>query len=176
MPVIKLKKELELDPLSKLRIKKHNELVRKFYPQPSISKLPVDAGKPSDNFANAEQIAKESSLTYSLINDGFNSQLFTLRDSLYAKNSHYIEIINKMRDEIEYEISMYMKNARVYSDEERYGGDEKNGMPQGKGILVSHGNIYDGTFINGSFLFGKAIIKTKTSTYYTFNSVNTLIL
>jgi len=171
-------RELELDPLSRLRIKKHNDLVRKFYPQLPTNKLPLDARetspKATDNQAKVEQIAKESSLTYSLINDGFNTQLFTLRDSLYAKNTQYIEVINKMRDEIEYEISMYMKNARVYSDEERYGGDEKNGMPQGKGILVSHGNIYDGTFVDGIFKYGKAIIKTKSSTYYGENSQDSM--
>jgi len=171
-------KELELDPLSHLRVKKHNELVRKFYPQLQINKLPMDARstdpKATDNEANVEQIAKESSLTYSLINDKFNIQLFSLRDSLYAKNTQYIEQINKMRNEVEYEISQYMKNARVYSDEERYGGDEKGGVPQGKGILVSNGNIYDGTFANGTYQYGRSIIKTKTSTYYGESSKDSL--
>ena len=167
-------KELELDPLSRLRIKKHNELVRKFYPQLQITKVPNYGKdmepKASDNLAKVEQIAKESSVTYSLMNDNFNTQLFVLRDSLYAQNGHMIELINKMRNEMEYEISMYMKNAHVYGDEERYGGEEKNGLPEGKGVWVYNGNIYDGTFAKGLFQYGRSMIKTKTSTYYGENT------
>lgn len=163
--------ELELDPLTKLRVRKHNELVKKFYPQTlqAVLKPNTAVEKQAATVASiekTEQLVKESSVTYPLINDPFNSQLFVLRDSLYSKNSQFIELVTKMRNEIEYDIAMYMKDAHVYSDEERYGGEERNGQPQGKGILVSNGNIYDGVFVNGIFSTGKAVIKTKTTVYY----------
>jgi len=163
-------KEIELDPLTKLRIKKHNELVRKFHLPIQISSPPKDERviqpKATDNLAKVEQITKESSLSYSLLNDTFNAQLFVLRDSLYSKNSQFIESVTKMRNEIEYDLAMYMKDAHVYTDEARYGGEERNGMPQGKGVLVSDGNIYDGSFAGGIFTSGRSVIKTKTSVYY----------
>ena len=162
-------KEIDLDPLTKLRVKKHNELVRKFYPQIQLEVQSKDEkivqSKASD-IQKSEQIIKESSLFYSILNDTFNHKLFMLRDSLYASNSEFIDAITKMRAEVEYDLSMYMKDAHVYSDEERYGGQERNGEPQGKGVLVSNGNIYDGNFINGNFINGKAVLKTKTSVYY----------
>ena len=164
--------ELELDPLTKLRVRKHNELVRKFATTPATATAalnPTTGPKPAattTSVEKTEQLVKESSVTYPLINDPFNSELFVLRDSLYTKNSQFIELVTKMRNEIEYDIAMYMKDAHVYTDEERYGGEERNGQPQGKGILVSNGNIYDGTFVNGIFTTGKAVIKTKATVYY----------
>ena len=163
-------KQIDLDPLTRLRVKKHNELVKKFYPaaQPArqVKDERVIQAKPADNLAKIEQITKESSVTYSLLNDTFNAQLFVLRDSLYARNNQYIEAITHMRNEVEYDISMLMKDAHVYTDEGRYGGEERNGIPQGKGLLVLNGNIYDGNFNSGNFITGKAVIKTKATVYY----------
>ena len=163
-------REIELDPLTRLRIKKHTELVRKLNTQIQISNSAkyqrFQQPKSIDNLAKAAELAKESSVTYSLLNDPFNLTLFALRDSLYSKNSEFIQSIANMRTGLEYDLSTYMKDSHIYSDEERYEGEKKNGNPQGTGLLVSGGNIYDGTFARGVFVSGKCVIKTKTTVYY----------
>jgi hypothetical protein len=166
-------KEMELDPLTKLRVRKHNDLVRKFAPQVQpVADLNVAKSSPAP--VKSEETAKDNSLVYSLLNDSFNNQLFAMRDSLYDKNARYIDIITKMKTSIEGDISLYMKSAQVYNDESRYGGQERNGQPDGKGVLVSDGNVYDGNFSGGLFVNGQSILKTKTSVYYGENTRDTM--
>ena len=166
-------KEIDLDPLTKLRIRKHNDLIRKFATNDTKSFAKGEKDKP-DAPGKSEDISKENSLVYSILNDTFNNQLFALRDALYAENAQYIDIITKMKAGIEKDLSTLMKDAHVYNDEERYGGQEKNGQPQGKGVLVSDGNIYDGNFDGGLFVSGSSVIKTKTSVYYGENMANVI--
>jgi len=160
-------KEIELDPLTRLRVRKHNDLVRKFAPVTIPNLVAITEKKKTDApIAKTEDISKENSLVYSMLNDTFNNQLFALRDSLYGNNARYIDVITKMKADIESDLAAYMKNARIYSDEERYGGQERDGQADGKGVLVAGGNIYDGTFAKGTFISGASVLKTKTSVYY----------
>ena len=163
-------KELELDPLNRLRIRKHTELVKKIEPQilptATVTTAPKAVSAPEKVQIKGEDVSKENSLVYSLLNDTFNNQLFALRDSLYATNAQYIDIITKMKASVESDLAVYMKESHSYNETERYGGQERNGQPDGKGVLVSEGNIYDGAFAAGKFTSGQSVLKTKSSVYY----------
>jgi hypothetical protein len=71
-----------------------------------------------------------------------------------------------MKASVESDFAMYMKESRVYNETDRYGGQERNGHADGKGVMVVEGNIYDGTFAAGKFISGESVLKTKGSVYY----------
>ena len=96
----------------------------------------------------------------------FNGTLFQLRDSLYRHNSTFTASIAATRSLIEKDISDLLKTNQVEKGETRYGGPKKGGKPEGKGILVQNGNIYDGVFKNGVFDYGIVTLHFDSSEYY----------
>jgi len=125
--------ELLLDPLTKLRIRKHNEIIKKI-------------------------TAKNSPST-------FNQVLVKKRDSLYAQNFLFTELVSEIRQQIEEDINSLMSDKQVEKDVKRYEGEKRFGKPHGKGLQVLNGNIYDGNFKEGSFFDGNVVFKNDEAEY-----------
>ena len=132
-------KEFELDPLTKLRIKKHNELVRAIRIKPK----------------NTGEVHKET----------FSGGLVHLRDSMYNKNMRYIDYIGQLKKELDAAVATVVKGEPLFDGEKRYVGEKKNGHVEGKGLLIESSCIYKGDFVHGKFNTGKAIMRTGNSEY-----------
>ncbi|HLP49333.1 MAG TPA: hypothetical protein VK154_00470 [Chitinophagales bacterium] len=125
--------QIVLDPLTKLRTKKHAEVVRAI-------------ARPGQESA-------------------FTAQLYTLRDSLYARNLFYHDAVNMIQKSIETDVAALMADKKVEKDIKRYEGEKRFGEPHGKGLLVLNGNIYSGVFKEGKFFSGNVVLKTADYEY-----------
>lgn len=172
-------KEIELDPLSKLRLKKHNEMVRSILKTGSapLKSEPVASEKPKkQTFAPAAaqpvennditKVAEEKRSTDVYQKDNFGAYLFTQRDSLYAKSLAYNKVVNKMVQGLEKDSITAFKGKKPGKDGLKYKGKKKSNKPEGKGILIVKDNIYEGTFKKGAFVSGKVIIRSEWYEYY----------
>jgi hypothetical protein len=147
--------QLTLDPITKLRLRKHNELSRTIVmSDPDLKKQ-----------ANDKEQEKEL----------FNTHLLQMRDTLYQQNSLLAEYIMKARKKIAEDISVLFKSKKVYPDARRYEGQKKNGVADGTGLFMANGNYYDGLFAYGKFVSGIVTIQYEAYDYcgdYQFDSLN----
>lgn len=152
-------KEVILDPISKLRLRKHKELVK------YVLQNDPQFRKQQENLeANR---AKEKEL--------FQKHLLRLRDSLYSRSALFAQRVAKIRAGIESDIALLFKTKKVYEDARRYEGDKKKGEADGNGLFMSNGNYYDGFFREGKFVSGSVIIQYDAYEYcgdYSFDSLN----
>lgn len=136
-------KVVMLDPLSKLRIRKHNELAKHILlTHPEIKKLNED---------KEIQGKKQKEL--------FRAHLLRLRDSLYSKTAFFTDRVTKIRAGVESDIERLFKVKKVYGDARRYEGEKKKGEADGNGLFMANGNYYSGFFIENKFVSGTVIIQ-----------------
>lgn len=132
-------KQLQLDPLSKLCLKRNAEVVRRM-----MKTNPVKPAPPRDNFA--EQMARK-------------------KDSLNMLNSYYYSEIGQIRAKIEADEKKYFNENKIQYNEHGYRGEKRKGDPEGQGILVEDGNVRDGLFVRGGFSSGDADLKGTDGEY-----------
>lgn len=148
-----------LDPVSKLRARKHTELVRSIF------------RNDPDNLIKKE----ERELKFKKDKDYFMSSLWRMRDSLYAKKSLYDNSVKKMRATIENDITDLFQSKKIYEDARRYEGEKRGGVASGKGLFMANSNYYDGLFAKGKFVSGTVIIQFEAFEYcgeYSNDSLN----
>lgn len=137
------------DPLSKIRIRKHKDLVMTVLAKPTQG----DAEEMPDE----EEEAK--------ITKQFHGFLYQSRDSFQARNSYYTAAVGRMRNQIEKNISVLLKGKKANEETTRYIGARKKGNPEGIGLYISNGNYYDGNFREGRFISGTVILKNEAYEY-----------
>ncbi len=148
-------KEFQLDPLSKIRLKKNNELVKRI--------LDNESGPEKKKERSKEEREK------------FNKYLLQLRDYLYVRKAMFEESVTKTRARIEKDIEVLFKTKKVFSDARRYEGDKRKGYANGSGLFMANGNYYDGYFKDGKFISGSVIINAEAFEYcgdYIYDSLN----
>jgi hypothetical protein len=138
--------QIQLDPLTRIRLRKNAEMVRAIIPPA----------------APAAQVISPSPL----LRDTFLANMLALRDSLYAGSASYYEAITEMRGKIAEDVQHYFDEQKVAEGESRYAGQMKNGKPQGRGMQVDDGSIYDGIFEKGILDKGTAALRLNNSEYY----------
>lgn len=142
--------ELELDPLSKNRIKKHNEMMLRHLEQhPYLRKV---------------MMGKE---------EEFYQQLVQQRDSMRAKEQSYHNTVNAIDADLQKQAGEKFGKKLNSNAVTLYDGDKRKGKPDGKGILVSDGNIYSGVFSEGKLIKGTAKIKSSEFEYTGYYSNDT---
>lgn len=150
---------LVLDPVSRIRVKMHKELLYKLAIAPTPSPL-------SGNFSSDFQFNSK---------DVLSRELFNARLELLKLSNTYTEHVSEIRNSIQKEIKERFKDNRVFADERKYSGDLRKGLPEGNGLLIEKGNIYQGIFKSGQLDKGNAAIKTNMFEYigkYSGNSYN----
>ena len=150
---------ITLDPLTKLRLRKHNELSRYIIQKdPELSKY-----------------AAEKELESKMQKELFTTQLFRMHDSLYSRNSILAEKIMLMRSKIQKDVALLFKIKKVYPDARRYEGEKRDGKAEGQGLFMSNSNYYDGYFSDGKFVSGIVTIEYDAYEYcgeYSLDSLN----
>ena len=63
------------------------------------------------------------------------------------------------------ELAAKFESRKFEKDSKFYSGEKKKGKPNGKGLLVENGNVYEGNFKAGTFLDGRAVLKIDSSDY-----------
>jgi hypothetical protein len=160
--------ELELDPLSKLRLKRHIPMVRSIMesnaaaPKEVVHDIPMAKAGINDAIKVAEE--KRSRDVYQ--NDNFGTYLFTERDSLYARSLAFNKAVTKMVKGLQTDSISSFKGKHPGKDGLKYKGKKKKGKPDGKGILIVSDNIYEGIFKKGVFVSGKVVIRSEWYEYY----------
>ncbi|MDB5282883.1 MAG: hypothetical protein JWO06_1958 [Bacteroidota bacterium] len=130
--------EIDLDPLSKLRIKKHTEIIRPFLK------------------AMQKPEAKK---------DTFNIHLVHLRDALYKEQAYYTGLTADLKKQIETDFTSTIRDKRYYDSGKKYKGEKKSGKAEGKGFLAEDKNIYDGSFQHGKLVAGNVILRNSSLEY-----------
>ncbi len=152
-------KAVIFDPVTKVRLRKHNELSRYILANdPDFKKRAID---------REVQAKKEKEM--------FNAQLLRLRDSVYLRNSILAERVGKIKSQIENDIAVLFNTKKVNGDAMRYEGEKVKGFAEGNGLFMSNGNYYDGYFRDGKFVSGSVIIHYDAYEYcgdYSLDSLN----
>lgn len=141
---------LLLDPLSRIRLRMHREIVNKV---PAVEK---EISEPDPSFRAFYHLGAP---------DPMSEALYRARADLQKLKDDYIDSITAMRATIQKQIETRFKTNRVTADEKKYDGDLKRGVPQGKGLLIEKGNLYNGEFKKGEFEKGFAAIKNEDFEY-----------
>lgn len=144
---------LTLDAISRIRLKLHKEQLRNAGIRPTVIK---------------QDWAFQSK-------DPLSNELYKARVELFRKSTEFTQLISEIRNTIQSEIKNRFTDNRVFSDERRYSGEARKGQPEGNGLLVEKGNVYQGTFSNGLLVKGNAAIKTNVFEYvgqYSGNGYN----
>lgn len=134
---------LVLDPMSRIRLKLHKERLR------SVGITPP--------------LVKRDTVFQS--KDVLSSDLYKARLELYKLSAAYTDIVTEIRISIQKEIKERFIDNKVFSDERRYAGDTRKGLPEGNGLLIERGNIFQGYFNEGMLNRGNAAIKTSVFEY-----------
>ncbi|MBL0310545.1 MAG: hypothetical protein IPP77_12990 [Bacteroidetes bacterium] len=142
-------REVILDPLSKLRIRKHKELVKKIMPAQSASII------------ESVQLDEEGNQKI----EQFHALLKQSKDTFYAHNAYYSATVGRLRSQLETNISTLLKGRKVSEETTKYVGARKRGSPEGIGLFISNGNYYDGNFLEGRFISGTVILKNEAYEY-----------
>lgn len=195
-------KEIELDPLSKLRLRKHVELIRNGGVPVVKTTAPSSNGSAETATTKTKEqapAAKNNSTTNSkdkdnditkvaeqrrnieqMVKDEFSLQLLRLRDSLYTRSYSLTRTVTKNMKALQTDSAVYFKSKKPTTETRRYKGKKKNGKYDGKGILAVYNNVYQGTFAKGNFSSGKVAIRADVYEYYgdyakdTFNGLGWL--
>ncbi len=136
-------RQIQLDPLTKLRLKKNTEIIRALA---SVAQQPLSVAP--------------------VQRDLFLVHLLEMRDSLYARSAAYYEDITELRGKIGEDLQHYFDENKVADGESRYAGEMKNGKPQGHGMQIEDGSIYDGVFDKGMLQEGTAALRMNSAEYY----------
>ncbi len=150
---------LVLDPVSRIRIKMHKELLYKLAIAPTHS---AQSGAPPSDFQFNSK-------------DVLSRELYKARLDLFKLSNTYTELVSEIRNTLQKEIKERFKDNRVFADERKYSGDLRKGQPEGNGLLIEKGNIYQGIFKSGQLDKGNAAIKNNMFEYigkYAGNSYN----
>lgn len=139
--------EFTLDPLSKLRIRKHREAIQHLHANKDRSTTPL-----SD-----ENQKKDLEL--------FHARLYEEKDSFHSRNSYYSAAVGRMRSHIDKNVAEMLKGKKLSEESVRYWGEKKRGHPDGLGLYVTNGNYYDGNFKEGKFISGTVILKNEAYEY-----------
>jgi hypothetical protein len=151
--------QIILDPITKLRFRKHNEVVKNVVM----------------NDPELKQMAEARELESKKESMSFETHLLQLRDSLYNRNANLAEQVMKGRNKIEKDIAGLFKSKKVYPDARRYEGEKKSGRAEGNGLFMANSNYYDGLFTDGKFVSGHVIIHYEAYEYcgeYSSDSLN----
>lgn len=138
-------KVLELDPLSKIRLKKNAELV--------VRLLTKTGSLPQAKSAIAideKNISAEENLSI---------RLQQLRDSLHEQNRTLTEKISEMRKRLETDLKTAFGTKEIFGNEKRYSGEKQSGYAHGKGWMIDNGTVYAGEFKYGRLRNGTAVIR-----------------
>jgi hypothetical protein len=163
--------QIELDPLSKYRLRKHKEIIRSSSVSDYIAEKKKEKGKgrkiAENDYVGEDQIwgHHQEAGKPEIAIDTFNSHLLKLRDALYNKSTRLNDSIAKIRDVIEADMTRLLKNPQLEEHERRYSGKRKGGKYDGKGTFMTKGNLYEGKFSDGKFISGIVFIR-KDSTEY----------
>lgn len=143
---------LLLDPLTKLRLKKHSDIVKqlwKKYPyltRQKIRAIPILAADDDD---------------YSM-----RAFLTRQRNAMYKTHVAYADSIKQLRASLEQKALTVFKKQRLDDiGTNKYSGEKKGGKADGKGVLVDDKGIYAGTFTKGDFSCGSVIENTDSGAY-----------
>jgi hypothetical protein len=151
--------EITMDPITKLRLRKHIELSRNIV----------------NNDPTLRKEAEDKEVTNKKQRELFNTRLLKLRDSLYSLNTLLAGKIMQDRKKIDSDIATLFKSKKVYPDAKRYEGGKKEGKASGEGLFMSNGNYYDGYFADGKFVSGIVVIHYDAYEYcgdYSLDSLN----
>jgi len=130
---------LILDPITVLRQRKHNELIA-----PILAAMkPVAAV-----FTHAR----------------FTKRLMDEHKLLYYMDSLYTDSLSHIYSSMQRDSALLFKNLK--GKKLHYVGNKLNGKPDGIGILIDKGNIYQGRFSNGQFDSGRVVINGGMYIYY----------
>jgi len=160
--------QIVLDPLSKFCLRKHNEIVKSHRVTAYIAqKKQKMEEESSDNDGNQYkgELWGDKNGSSGKKGNSFTAQLLKLRDSLYIKNNLYNQSITALRAGIDKDVKTLLKQSHLRDDEKKYAGEKRRGKPEGKGLQVDNGNVYDGKFESGVFVSGTTIIKEDSSEY-----------
>lgn len=144
-------KTLALDPLNKVRLKKHVEqVVKLFRKYPTLARqqtkaLPMSAEERED-YSLQNVITKMRSLAH--------KQETQLRDS-----------VAEFQQMLTQKVKAAFGTEAVSITTKKFAGEKKNGRLYGQGIMVEEGNVYYGTFEKGIFLRGVVCKKVGVNTY-----------
>lgn len=128
-----------LDPITILRQRKHNELIG-----PLLAAIkPV-----APAFTHAK----------------FTKRLMDEHKMLFLMDSVYSDSLNRTLSSLKRDSSLLFKNLK--GNKLHYVGNKVNGKPEGIGILIDKGNIYQGRFVNGQFDSGRVVINGGMYIYY----------
>lgn len=131
---------LDLDPLPKLRVKKHKELLFRL---PGI--------EPSKQKGERDQL---------------NVQLLQLRDSVNKSNAYYINWVSKVHAQLMQDAADIPVSKHSKGEEKKYNGPKKGGKYDGRGVLQDGEAVYEGSFSKGKFIEGNVSIKTDEGEYW----------
>ncbi|MES2622663.1 MAG: hypothetical protein V4615_17575 [Bacteroidota bacterium] len=148
-----------LDPVSKLRIRKHIEIAK------HILLTHPEIKKQNEDKETKEKKQKEL----------FRTQLLRQRDSLYSATGFFNERVAEVRAGIERDIQRLFKVKKVYDDARRYEGEKKKGEADGTGLFMANGNYYSGLFRENRFVSGNVIIQYDAYEYcgeFSLDSLN----
>ncbi len=142
--------DLLLDPLSRIRLKMHREIINKISPSEKENAVPDPSYQTFYHLSTP---------------DPMSERLYEDRAELQKLKDDYVDSISALREAMQKQIEARFKTNRFTSDEKKYAGDLKRGVPQGKGLLIEKGNIYNGDFKKGEFEKGFASIKNEVYEY-----------
>ncbi len=142
--------EIELDPLSKNRIKKHNEIMLRHLEQhPYLQKV---------------MMGKE---------EEFYQQLLQQRNELREKENNYIQEVNTLANELQKQAAEIFGKKSGNSKGALYSGEKRKGLPDGRGLLIIDRNIYSGIFSEGKLIKGTVRISNAEFEYTGYFSNDT---
>lgn len=145
-------KLLQLDPLTKLRLKKHTDIVKQLWKKyPYLTKQKI----------RAIPILADDDDDYSM-----RAYLTGQRNAMYKMHVAYADSIKQLRASLEQQALKIFKKQRLDEiSDDKYSGEKKGGKADGKGVMIRAKSIYAGTFTKGNFSCGSVIENTDSGAY-----------
>lgn len=136
--------EIMLDPLTALRIKKHNELFRTVVLKDAALRK---------RFNELQRKADDE-------NTSLKDYLLPLRDSILQQSTALLDSLLLLRAELMQDSINAFSDKKNATTDMKYKGERKKGEPDGQGLMAKDGNIYKGQFRAGQFIAGVQLIRT----------------
>ncbi|HLP21257.1 MAG TPA: hypothetical protein VK174_13185, partial [Chitinophagales bacterium] len=141
--------EILLDPLTALRIKKHNELFRTvILKDAAVRKRFNELQRKSDDE-----------------NTSLKDYLLPLRESILARSQTMVDSMLLIRAQLMQDSADAFTDKKSATAEVKYKGERKKGEPEGEGLMAKNGNIYKGLFRSGQFISGVQLVRTTEFEY-----------
>lgn len=144
-------KTLALDPLNKVRLRKHTEQVVKLF-----RKYPALARQQT----KALPMSAEEREDYSLQN-----VIEKMRTSAHKQETQLRDSVNEFQQLLQQKVKAAFGADAATITSKKFAGEKRNGRLYGHGIMVEEGNVYYGTFEKGIFLRGIVWKKNGNNTY-----------